>query len=329
MKLPKNIYLRKRKNGTYEIRYTEDKKRISIYGKTVKEVYNKYLMLKKTTNTRKKTTLKLYQWLDEYLELKKPLIKDHSWKTIETCIRLHIKPRIKDKELKNYTVKELQEALNKIIQGKTREYSASVISEAFKMAYENKLIEENVCKNIRVKKHVREEGHALTHEEQKIFLETVKGSKHKLIFYFYYFTGCRMNEALRIKIKDVDKEKEIIYIDGTKNLFSKRYIPLFPGLKDIIKEIEEKAQTEYLFSISETTLKREIASIKKKLPFKFSIKDLRTTFGTNQAEAGVNLKTLQKWMGHARVSTTEKYYVKILSDFERKEAEKFTKKIDE
>lgn len=35
--------------------------------------------------------------------------------------------------------------------------------------------------------------------------------------------------------------------------------------------------------------------------------DLRHTFATNCLLNGVNLLTLQKWMGHASISTTEKY----------------------
>jgi integrase len=35
--------------------------------------------------------------------------------------------------------------------------------------------------------------------------------------------------------------------------------------------------------------------------------DLRHTFGTTMAAAGVPMRTLQEWMGHKHVSTTERY----------------------
>src|SRR5262249_18371809 len=35
--------------------------------------------------------------------------------------------------------------------------------------------------------------------------------------------------------------------------------------------------------------------------------DLRHTFGTTMATAGVPMRTLQEWMGHKHVSTTERY----------------------
>ena len=35
--------------------------------------------------------------------------------------------------------------------------------------------------------------------------------------------------------------------------------------------------------------------------------DLRHTFGTTMAAAGVPMRTLQEWMGHRHISTTERY----------------------
>jgi integrase len=44
------------------------------------------------------------------------------------------------------------------------------------------------------------------------------------------------------------------------------------------------------------------------------IYDLRHTYATNCLLSGVNLLTLQKWMGHASISTTEKYLHLMGSD---------------
>jgi integrase len=35
--------------------------------------------------------------------------------------------------------------------------------------------------------------------------------------------------------------------------------------------------------------------------------DLRHTFGTRMAAAGVPMRTLQEWLGHANMTTTERY----------------------
>ncbi len=37
------------------------------------------------------------------------------------------------------------------------------------------------------------------------------------------------------------------------------------------------------------------------------IHDLRHTFGTRCAAAGVSMRTLQEWMGHRDIATTQRY----------------------
>lgn len=43
------------------------------------------------------------------------------------------------------------------------------------------------------------------------------------------------------------------------------------------------------------------------LPRSFSFHDLRHTFGTTMARAGVPVGTIQAWMGHADLATTQLY----------------------
>ena len=49
---------------------------------------------------------------------------------------------------------------------------------------------------------------------------------------------------------------------------------------------------------------------------------LRHTFATNCVERGVNIKVVQKWLGHKDLSTTEKIYTHISTAFEQAEAQK-------
>jgi integrase len=43
------------------------------------------------------------------------------------------------------------------------------------------------------------------------------------------------------------------------------------------------------------------------LPATFSFHDLRHTFGTTMARAGVEVGTIQAWLGHADLATTQLY----------------------
>ena len=44
-----------------------------------------------------------------------------------------------------------------------------------------------------------------------------------------------------------------------------------------------------------------------RLPATFSFHDLRHTFGTTMARAGVEVGTIQAWLGHADLATTQLY----------------------
>ena len=46
------------------------------------------------------------------------------------------------------------------------------------------------------------------------------------------------------------------------------------------------------------------------------------TFATICAENGINENTIAKWLGHGNPSTTKKYYIDVLSDFEKEQASK-------
>ena len=62
--------------------------------------------------------------------------------------------------------------------------------------------------------------------------------------------------------------------------------------------------------------------------FHFNVKDLRTTFATMCAENGVQQNVIAKWLGHTNVTTTNKYYIKVLNDYEREQIRNLEHKID-
>ena len=59
----------------------------------------------------------------------------------------------------------------------------------------------------------------------------------------------------------------------------------------------------------------------------FSIHDLRRSFGTNHANAGVSPKILMELMGHSRLETTMTYYVSTSMDQKREAVERVAAKI--
>ena len=184
----------------------------------------------------------------------------------------------------------------------------------------------NISKNFIKYKHNRTEGRSLTKQERQKVISASRKIQNAEIFIFYLFSGARRDELINLKFKDITNET--IHIPGTKTNGSDRFIPNFKPLNEIIENKHYK-ENDLIFPFSSirqlTYIKEEV---EKQSKVKFHIKDLRTTFGTMCAENGISESVIAKWMGHTTTKTTRKYYIKILSDFEKMQASKFDTNFD-
>ena len=323
------ITITKRKDNRYYARITLNKKQISIYGKTKQECYEKvkYTLQNKDTIKTKpplnqiKILDWIYRWRDTY---KKPKLKPLSLFQIDNCIKNHIKPHIENKPLNQIKPIDINTALNKIKTSRMKKYAYDCYRDALREAYKNQITKLNLADLIDRVTHVRQKGRSLTREERKIFLKKVKLLKYGKIFEFMFYSGCRPQGARTLKWENIGKET--IFIDETKSKNGTRHIPLFTKLKELLDNIEHT--NEYVFPISETTIKKEFLKLKELCGFNFTQKDLRHTFATICAENNINDNILAKWMGHGNPSTTKQYYIEVLNDFEKAQRDKLNKDFD-
>lgn len=263
-----------------------------------------------------------YQWLDEWLELyKKPNVKDATYKDIKGAIKIHIKPYIKDVNLNDLTSIDIDKCLNKIEKSRTKKLVYHIFNNSLKKAFKLKFIDEDIMFNVDSVKHKYKIGRALTMKEQKELLKLVEGCKYENVYKLYLLTGCRRSELFQIKWSDIDYKHKIVHIRGTKTETSVRDIPLFPQLKELLKEIPFSG--EYVLNFSFNCIKCHFKRLKLKYNLTYSIHSLRHTFATRCLEQGISMKVVQKWLGHSRLDTTANIYTHVLTDFEKKEVEKF------
>ena len=93
----------------------------------------------------------LFDWLDEYLKTYKVgrVSKSRQYE-IESIIRLHIKPHIQNKLLVDYLPIDIENALNLVENGRTRETTYQVYNESFRLARKNKLLINNIMEDSEV-----------------------------------------------------------------------------------------------------------------------------------------------------------------------------------
>lgn len=319
----------KRKDGRYGSKYTINGQQKSVYGKTQKECYYKLKLILDNITPKQQEPTKLFDYIDFWIDTYKKSTQNETTlrKTIQT-IDNHIKTNLPNKPIKDFTTSEINKFLANFPNIRKKEDVTIIIKGIFKSAFENdNLIKTDISKNFIKYKHKRNEGKSLTKIERQNIIDSAGKVKNGDIIIFYLFSGARQKELLTLKFQDISNDT--IHIPGTKTTGSNRFIPNFKPLKQIIAKRRNYKPTDYVFpftSIRQLTYVKE--EIEKQSGIKFHIKDLRTTFGTMCAEQGISESVIAKWMGHTTTKTTRKYYIKVLSDFEKEQANKFDTNFD-
>ena len=132
-------------------------------------------------------------------------------------------------------------------------------------------------------------------------------------------TGLRRSDIDNIELRDIDIERKVITAVNRKTQKVTLYQPLPDGLmphleRFILEEIEpgQIRLFKHKFSKKWQTIKRK-AGLSH-----IQFHDLRRTFGSLQADAGVPIKVLQDMYKHSSIETTMKHYIKTNDTEKRK-----------
>jgi site-specific recombinase XerD len=155
----------------------------------------------------------------------------------------------------------------------------------------------------------------LSRTEVAIIIENTKNSKHKLLLALAYGSGMRVSEVVSLKTGDLNLDELSILIKDAKG--GKDRISVVPEtlINDLRNMVAGKNTNDYLFEserggklttrtaqiVFEKSLK--LAGILKPATFH----SLRHSFATHLLENGVDVRYIQKLLGHASISTTQLY----------------------
>lgn len=156
----------------------------------------------------------------------------------------------------------------------------------------------------------------LAHEEVLALFDVVSNLKHRTILMTLYSAGLRLGEALRLKTPDIDSQRMTIRLDQSKGR-KDRYVMLSERLLETLRRYwSEYRPGEWLFpgriptrplthAAVEQAFRaaRDRAGIRKKA----TPHTLRHSFATHLLERGVNIRVIQRLLGHRSLRTTEVY----------------------
>jgi site-specific recombinase XerD len=156
----------------------------------------------------------------------------------------------------------------------------------------------------------------LSPAEVKRLLEAPNNLAHRAMLSTMYGAGTRVSEVANLKVADIDSGRGVIWVRGGKGRKDRQTL-LPPRLLELLRAyFRWKRPTEWLFPGEKPdqpiTTKSIFLACRKAARDAAIAKSvhphlLRHAFATHLLEAGVNLRTIQILLGHAKLETTARY----------------------
>lgn len=346
--MPKQKY-KKRADGRYArqvvVGKTNDGKPVkkTVYGYTEKELdrnYRELMLMVDKGIILKNDGVTISELYDEWYRIKKQgKIKANTVKSYRT-MSSHLIATLGNVKAKDVTLYHIESMIANI-ENKGHSRMAMMVLNMTKAmmqyAVRNDIIVKNPCLEVNVNYRAKEKR-ALTEEEKTLIDNNINklGNRQKMYLLLLRYTGMRKGEVLALSKQDIDKKTMMITInktlvqdaglpfvqDTTKTKAGSRKVPIFLPLAKPLFEYIDSLQCDYLFMtkngkhISISQLSDWTEQIRRHIGLSSDITNhsLRHNFISECYNAKVDLKKLQKWIGHANISTTLNIYTHLSNE---------------
>lgn len=323
----KDCHIRRKPNGTFEVRYRRLGFEKSFSSKVLKEAKARCYAWLKTLNIdlkerdvkpEEKKYTRFIDFADNYMEtVKQPNVTPGAYRSYKSKYDNYIKVMYKNATFNELTPIQLQKDLSQLREssGRTYEDVRVLLNGIFKYAMANGIIDRNPLDAVFIAPHERTTGQALTLDAERRFVECIKGTDYEGIMLLLLYTGCRPCEYESFTYDE--KTDTITLANGKLKHYQKiktRTMPVFPLLRP---HLEKVLNIKIKYDVKELNYR-----LKKILP-KYTLKDLRHTFATRAKECGCNPEVVNLWQAHALGNNmTANVYTHYTIEFQKKEAEK-------
>jgi len=156
----------------------------------------------------------------------------------------------------------------------------------------------------------------LSREEVHRILAVVRNPKHHAMLATTYAAGLRVSEVVHLRVGDIDSARMVIRVEQGKGA-KDRYTLLSARLLEELRAYWRQARPRrWLFPgtcadrpMDITGVQRAygLAKLRAGVTKRGGIHGLRHAFATHLLEAGVDLQTIQRLLGHRSITTTTRY----------------------
>lgn len=314
------------KGNSYEIRFRKAGIEKSFSSKSLAVVQAKAKNFLREINKQ----LRLGQYAPKYefkkfadyynANYRKPALCEKAYENLLRVVKLHVTPYFGDCDLSKIKAQELQEFFVKFLQagkGRTAETLKCYLNGLFDTALRLGKIKQNPMLSVKIPKHYRKHGVALTLTEETELLKKIEGSYFETSIKALLYSGMRVSELHLLKSADIDFENNTLAVTTTKQKdranVVKRILPIFPKLLPVLKAANEKSPL--------TVDSKRVSFVFKKLMPEHHLHELRHTFTTRCRECGIDNELTSLWTGHTFPgNTTAIVYTHFSIDYQQKQA---------
>jgi len=297
-----------------------------VYGRRVREVISgsrvlAEKVLRKRLNAidenryldiRRSEKIRFEDFLEDYLEHHSKL-NNRSWKRAEIPNMKRLKAHFSGRLLQEIASLDIEKfkakTLTEVSPATTNRCLALLKSMFSKATTWGKFNGPNPVKGIKL---FREESRLrfLEKEEIATLLKYCNGYLY-LIVTVALHTGMRKSEILNLKWHDVDFSRDNIYLTHTKN-GEKREVPMNTLVRSTLIKVRKHPNSPFIFVNEKgkpyTDIRKSFHAALRRAGIKdFRFHDLRHTYASQLAMAGVDLNTIRELMGHKSIKMTLRY----------------------
>jgi len=160
----------------------------------------------------------------------------------------------------------------------------------------------------------------LTPQEVGKLLSACQSVRWKALVALAVTTGMRLNEMLALRWDDVDFETGTVWVRNRPGHLTKsrrnRSLVLVPAICETLRRVRRNGQFVFQTQAGQrwrNNVQRGFGAVVKRADIpRCTLHDLRRTFISHLAMAGVNEAVVKELAGHASISTTLRYYTRIM-----------------